>query len=368
MAKPKVLVVGGFPPPDSRIIGGVVTSCLALMDSSFPDRFDVRVIDSTMIRVPPPGVLVRGLLSARRFLRFSHVMLRARPDSVLLFASGGGSLIEKGAMAWFARLLGVPALIFPRHAKVIEDYKTSVLSRLWIRASFTGARKFLCQGPSWQRFAIESLGFSMTDAPILHNWTASESLLNIGRDRTKSASEPPRFLFLGSVAQNKGISELLQACVRLASEHSFSLAICGKGHAEHDARTFVEQNALSERVSFRGWVQGQDLESVLRESDILVLPSYHEGLPNAMIEAMAAGLAVIVSTVGNVPDIVTDGREALLVPPKDVDRLEDAMIRLLEDEELRDELGRRAHAFAAENFSIEPAVEKLEQAILDVIR
>lgn len=275
--------------------------------------------------------------------------------------------MEKGGMAWFARLLGVPTLFFPRHAQVIEDYKVSAFNRLWIRLSFAGARKFLCQGPAWQRFAVDTLGFPMTDAPILLNWTASERLLEIGRRRNSAPSAPPKLLFLGWITREKGVLDLLEACRRLVPDHAFSLTLAGDGAADEEARTFVERHGLSERVCFRGLVQGAELEAALREADILVLPSWREGLPNAMIEAMAAGLAVIVSSVGNVPDIVTDGREAILVPPKDVDRLESALKRLIEDGKLREELAQRGHAFAAENFSVEPAVEKLELAILDVI-
>lgn len=367
MTKPKVLVVGGFPPPGSTVVGGVVRSCMALIDSSFSDRFNVSVVDSTMVRLPPPGVLVRGFLSARRFLRFCYIVLRTRPDSVLLFASGGASLVEKGSMAWFAWLLQIPVLIFPRHAKVIEDYKASAFNRLWIRLSFAGASKFLCQGPAWQRFAIETLGFSERNAPVLLNWTASERLLKIGRGRESFLSTPPKLLFLGWITREKGVLDLLEACRRLASNHTFSLTIAGGGSAEKDARMFVETNGLSERICFRGLVEGEELEAVLREADVLVLPSWREGLPNAMIEAMAAGLAVIVSNVGNVPDIITDGQEAILIPPKDVGKLENALRRIIEDEELREELGRKGHAFAAANFSVEPAVEKLELAILDLI-
>jgi glycosyltransferase involved in cell wall biosynthesis len=116
-------------------------------------------------------------------------------------------------------------------------------------------------------------------------------------------------------------------------------------------------------VEFAGWVQGETLDALFASSDILVLPSWAEGFPNAIIEAMAAKLAVVVSAVGNVPDLIVDGREALLVPPKEADPLRRAIERLLVDKNFRLELAERGHAFARDNFSVEMSVNKLTTAI-----
>ena len=121
-------------------------------------------------------------------------------------------------------------------------------------------------------------------------------------------------------------------------------------------------------VNFEGWIGGRELESVLKKSDILVLPSWAEGFPNAVIEAMASGLAVIVSSVGNVPDILRNGSEALLVPPKDRIALKNSISELLENDNLRQSISTTGYNFAYKNFSIEEAVLKLEKIIVSVVR
>jgi len=368
VSRPRVLIVGAFPPPDKMIFGGIVTSCKILLDSSFSERFDLVLIDSTQISNPPPGFFMRLAFAGRRTARFVWLLRRSRPDCVLLFTAIGSSLVEKGMMAWLARLVGVPALMFPRGGQLIDQARNTI-SRVWIRWAFGGARKVLCQGPAWQRFAVDTLGFSADDAPIISNWTASVRLLAIGRGRSICpVGQPVRLLFLGWLEREKGIFELLEACTRLVPAHAFTLAIVGRGHAESAAREFVAARGLSDRVRFLGWVQGQDQENILKESDVLVLPSWVEGLPNAMIEAMAAGLAVVVSAVGNVPDVITDGVEALLVSPKDVSGLERVMTRVILDAELRLALVERGHRFAAENFAVETAVTKFDKVIQSVIR
>src|SRR6185503_4308052 len=165
------------------------------------------------------------------------------------------------------------------------------------------ASTMLCQGPPWQRFAIDRLGFRPDATRVIQNWTATPALLDIGRRRDLSSrSGPVRLLFLGWLDREKGVVELLEACGRLHPAHSFVLRIAGQGNASELALSLVKSRGLASIVRFDGWLTGSAVEEALMESDVLVLPSWAEGLPNAMIEAMAAKLAVVVSAVGNVPD------------------------------------------------------------------
>ncbi len=315
--KPRMLIVGAFPPSDGKIFGGIVTSCKVLLESTLPAKAELILVDSTQISNPPPVFAIRLLLAARRFLIFIAQFERRRPDVVLLFTSIGASVVEKGAMAWYARIRGVPALMFPRGGAVIEACHRSRLTLLWVRFAFRGARTVLCQGPEWQRFAVDMLGFDTEDAPIILNWTATPRLLTIGRNRQFATSDSPvRLLFLGWLDREKGIFELVEACRQLSRSCQFVLNVVGEGSAFRSVRDLVTRNELDSKVHFSGWLDGQALEDALSEADVFVLPSWVEGLPNSMIEAMAARLAVVVSSVGNIPDVVDDGREALLVPRK----------------------------------------------------
>lgn len=368
MSKNKILIVGAFPPPEREVFGGIVTSCHSLLDSSFAHHFELILVDSTQISNPPPGVALRGLLALRRFLIFMQKLIFEKPQAVILFTAVGASILEKGVMAWISRVLRIPVFLFPRGAELITTVANSNLHRLWVSASLKGATHFLCQGPAWQRFATDFLAFRLDRAPIIPNWTATNRLLAIGKQRAStSATHIPQLLFLGWLEREKGIFELLEACQALLPLHPFRLVIAGRGHAEPDARALVETSNLAGVVEFAGWVQGRSLDALFSASDILILPSWAEGLPNAMIEAMTAKLAVVVSAVGNVPDLVANGREALLVPPKDVQALGKAMERLLLDKVFREELAERGHTFARDNFAVEPVVAKFVAVIEEAI-
>jgi len=364
LIKNKLLIVGAFPPPNKKIFGGIVTTCQTLLNSSFSDHYELVLIDSTQISNPPPSFIVRSLLALIRFLKFLKTFYIFKPDAVLLFTSVGASVIEKSAMAWVARLRSIPVFLFPRGAGLIQTVNASLFQRAWVVAAMRGATHILCQGPAWQRFSMDVLGFSKNQLPIVHNWSATDEILMIGESRSfKSFTGIPSLLYLGWLDKEKGIFELLTASLSLSNRYKFRLIIAGRGNAEVQARAFVQLHNLQDTIQFAGWVEGAVKNELLANSDILILPSWAEGFPNVIIEAMAAKLAVVVTTVGNIPDLISDGQQALLVPPRDNKALELAMDRLLLEPQLIAELAERGHIFARDNFSVTQGVVKLTSVI-----
>lgn len=358
--KSKLLVVGAFPSDTSKIFGGIVTTCQILLRSEFPRRFELVLIDSTQRSNPPPALFKRLIFSLVKSARYCYKLLATSPDAVLLFTATGASVAEKGLMARMARAKNIPVFLFPRGAEIIDIVSKSPFQKAWIKPAMSGATHFFCQGPAWQRFAVDILGFSSSHAPIIYNWSATPDLLAIGAQRASlPPANCPRLLFVGWLEREKGIFELLEACRALSLLFPFTLTIAGRGHAEASAIGFVREHGLEKYIRFVGWVDGASKLALLSASDILVLPSWAEGLPNAMIEAMAANLAVVVSSVGIVPDLISDEVEALLVPPRDVNLLRYAIQRLLVDSVFRDQLASRGHEFARTHFAVDPAIERL---------
>lgn len=361
-AHPRILFVGAFPPPDAEIFGGMVSSCRALMRSSFPTRAEVIPVDTTQIAHPPPSLAKRLLLAGRRAVEYVIKLERERPDAVILFTAAGASVLEKGVLGWYARLRGVPALLFPRGGPVMDACERSRVSRTWIRWAMKGAHVVVCQGPAWQDFVVELLGIDRRDAPVIPNWTATTSLLDIGAGR-RLRSAAPRLLFVGWLDREKGVAELLEACGELAASHDFELVFVGEGNMSEAARRFAADRGLQDRIGFRGWLRGEALDREYADADIFVLPSWSEGLPNSMIEAMAAGMAVVVSAVGNVPSAIDDGVNGLMVAPGDVPGLRDALAALIADPQRCAQLGASAHRTARDRFGVETAVDRILAAV-----
>jgi glycosyltransferase involved in cell wall biosynthesis len=149
----------------------------------------------------------------------------------------------------------------------------------------------------------------------------------------------------------KGHQELFTALAQIHARHPVHALIVGGGRREAEVRQLAASLGLADQVHFLG--QRQDVPDLLNAMDIFVLPSYSEGVSLALLEAMAAGKAVIATAVGGTPEVVTYGVTGLLIPPRDVDALAGALARLLSDPAWARQLGAKAQAHVREHFSLE---------------
>lgn len=160
--------------------------------------------------------------------------------------------------------------------------------------------------------------------------------------------------YVGSFEARKGVLELARAWRQVAGEKPDAyLVLCGKGKLEARMRSLLEGVP---RVVWLGY--RTDVPNVMRSLDMLVLPSYVEGAPNVVLEAMSAGVAVVATDVSGTPELARDGVEARLVPPRDVDALALGMIELASDPVLRARMVSLAKRRVAECFTIPRMIDE----------
>ena len=163
-----------------------------------------------------------------------------------------------------------------------------------------------------------------------------------------------RVLFLGNLGRRKGVSELLQAVATLPQ--SVHLVLAG-GDEDPGATAAAKAQAtdlgIDTRVRLAGTVTGPDKTELMRGSDLFALPSYAEGLPMALLEAMAAGLPVVTTPVGGIPSLIRDGDNGLLVPAGSPDALAQALRRLASDPGLRRRLGDAGRRLVESGYGVE---------------
>jgi glycosyltransferase involved in cell wall biosynthesis len=358
-----MLIVGAFPPKAIREHGGILTSCRVLLASSLPQRMELILVDNTSPTVPPPPYLRRLWRAAVRVVVTAKHCVQSRPDAILLFASPGSSFFEKSIMAAIARLLWIKTLMFPRGAGLVTQYRASHLQGMLLRLCFRVPTLILCQGNAYQDFFANEVGLGLARCPIIQNWTATAQLLEIGATRVYGRDASPiEVLFLGWVEREKGIFELLDCARRLSDESGiprFRIVIAGDGSVMGEARRWLDEQRLTSVVELVGWIDSNAAADRLRRADLLVLPSYMEGMPNALIEAMSAGLPVVATDVGAVVDVVSDGVNGIVIPPRDSERLFSALRELLLDASLRARMGHAGWQIAKDKFSVERAVDQL---------
>jgi glycosyltransferase involved in cell wall biosynthesis len=161
-----------------------------------------------------------------------------------------------------------------------------------------------------------------------------------------------RVLFVGNLSERKGVTDLLQALALPGLDTArLEVTLAGGGDVEaYEAK--ARQLRIDSFVRFAGWSDQQQVARLMARADVLVLPSYDEGLPLVILEALANGVAVVCSPVGEIPSVLSDGASALFVQPGDVAGIAAGLRRVLQDAELRAALERNGRALYEETFSI----------------
>jgi glycosyltransferase involved in cell wall biosynthesis len=174
-------------------------------------------------------------------------------------------------------------------------------------------------------------------------------------------NEKPRFVFLGRMIPHNGVDWLLRAATQVQSDVHIDLA--GTGNQEGDYRALASELGLTGpagRVTFHGWLTPDTVQSLLHTSRALIFPSiWHEPGGTVAFEAMANARPVIMSRVGGMPEVVTDGQTGLIVPPGDVPALAQAIDRLATDYDLACRLGQAGRQRTIDHHSLDSHVHHL---------
>lgn len=168
--------------------------------------------------------------------------------------------------------------------------------------------------------------------------------------------DQPVLLFVGGLHYRKGADVLIRAVVGLPPP-ACRLLVCGEGELADDLRASAAELGLGDCVRFLGY--RRDVPALMAAADLFVLPSRWEGCPMVILEAMAAGLPIVATAVGGVPELIRDGQEGLLVPPENPVALAEALQGLLGDSQLAARLGNQARARARQVFSADGAAQKM---------
>lgn len=176
---------------------------------------------------------------------------------------------------------------------------------------------------------------------------------------SKASGSPVRVLFMGRMGNRKGTYDLLEAARMLKGE-DFLLELYGDGEIRN-IRELVDTYGMQEHVKVNGWVSHRQVAQIYDAADVLVLPSYSEGLPMSVIEAMGRGLPVVASDVGGIPEAVTDGENGFIIKPGDAAGLAEKLKILIKDSKLRERMGRASLEAARGKFSVAMVGAELEK-------
>lgn len=263
-----------------------------------------------------------------------------------------GSVLRKGMLVLLARVLGTPSLL---HLHAAELHTLLPKSRsgpaaslhIWfVRMTFRSASRVLVLGERDRRYVVDMLGTQPMRCLVVPNGVPVREAAAYCRGETVGLA------FAGNLLPRKGLPDLLDALGSAAlRDKPWRLRIAGGGTSA-PARRRTEDLQIAHRIEFAGWLDRDALCDLLRDADIVVLPSHHEALPLVLLEAASLGRAIVTTNVGVIGEYFTDGETALLTRAGDIDGLAAALRRLMAEPDLRERLGRNAHALQRRRFDL----------------
>lgn len=373
----RVLLVGPVSPP----YGGPEKITETLLASSlFTESFEIHHVN---IQKPLTNEqrsrfrLVNLLHNGWHLLSMIGVIVRHRPRVVFLFlAQNKVAFFRDAIFITTAKLLGRRVVVSREGAYFKTFYEQSSLAWKWL------IRRTLALP---DRIRVESVLIR----PQLEGLVDADKLLvcragidpgpfdrSGGKQRN---SEPLRILFMGNISVAKGAVDLVRALTVLQqkSPGPFELRLVGdflnneqniigtqnRDNAETQIRDLIRQHGLADKVVFPGPKYGQDKIDEFNKADIFALPSYSEGVSNAMLEALAARLPIVATDVGALPEGVIDGVNGFLIQPGDWETLGDRLAVLAADPGVRIKMGEAGRSICEAKFTVDGFVTCLSKLI-----
>jgi glycosyltransferase involved in cell wall biosynthesis len=254
-------------------------------------------------------------LTAKTFFK---ILTYGDYDLLHIHVASGASFYRKSLAVRAGRIRKKPIVMHVHGADFDSFYhRSSALSKKLIRRTFAACDKVLVLSSYWKEFFDKHIYDGNTE--IIHNGV----YLPVFASCRTVPDNIRSFLFLGRLGQRKGVYDLLEAIDQLVNREGnrdLRFFLAGDGDLEQ-VKEIIQAKKLVANVEVLGWIDEQQKLSLFKQVDTMLLPSYNEGLPMAILEAMAAGKVIISSRVGGIPDAVKGGINGFLIEPGEVDRL-----------------------------------------------
>lgn len=277
-------------------------------------------------------------------------------------ASRGSALRKYFIVSW-AHLLGVPVVLHLHGGKFDTFYPNlGQFFQKRVREIFARSTHVITLGAVWKSFLVENVCVAPKKISVIANGVPAPKHIE-----KKPTSEECHILFLGRLGTRKGVPELLEALASLSDENlKWRATLAGDGDVDLYKKE-AKRLGLEHNLTFPGWVDQNTVASLLSEADILVLPSHAENLPVAILEGLSYSLPIVVTPVGALPEMLTDGKDALFVPIGDAKKLAEALRKLLVSPFLRTELGENAFTLFQSKIDVRNTADEISKIYHNIL-
>ena len=273
------------------------------------------------------GKLVKGWWFLTSYARLAFRMLTDRKVEIIhQHTAADGSFWRNAQLVRLCKFFG-KKVILHIHASRFKDFhdEASPDDRKRIIQTLKSTDRLIVLSESWKQWFM-GIGIEEDKLTVLHNITPEPTII----PEVRHEDGKVRFLFLGEIGPRKGVFDILRGLAAHRSEAEGRLVLhVGGNRNEKELLDTISSNRLEEMVVFEGWVSGRKKLELLNLADVYILPSFNEGLPISILEAMSYGCPIISTPVGGIPEVVDSN--GILVTPGDSEQIWKAMKRYIDD-------------------------------------
>ena len=350
---PEVLTVA----PNKRWKGGISSVIMAYEKSiegfrHFPSTTSENIY-LTLLSFPWLVTQYIGTLTFDRKINVVHI-----------HGASQGSFYRKYIFFWLAKYIFHKRVVYHMHGGGFHLFyeRSSPFIQKRIQHFINQADCLVVLSPSWEAYFAQR--FQPRRMRIIPNIVAEHKALDV----PTPVSDKVHFLFLGKIGKNKGIYDLIEVLQERREEllGKCLFTIGGNGEVEK-LQALIEQYDLHSLVSYVGFVTGEDKERLLAQSQVYILPSYNEGLPISILEAMSYRMPIIATAVGGIPEIVRPRENGLLIEPGNQQELANAIRFFLSSPEKIEAYGNRSYEIVSQRHFPAPVISALNSMYEEIL-
>ena len=333
---------------NKMVKGGIAAVVSGYYGSKLERDYDMIYVES----YKDGGKLTKLFKGICGYFHFVKVLLVDRPDIVHMHSSFGPSFYRSLPFIYMSFWAKKP-MINHIHGSEFDKLYTNASERKkkLVRKAWGKCNRFIVLSESWkERFSEVIPNEKMT---VIENY----SIVKDGINRSQCHNQ---VLFLGAINQMKGCYDMVDVTKRIAEVvPDIKMVVAGAGEIEQVKSKAIAEG-VAEHFAFPGWVRGEQKEKLLKESDVFFLPSYTEGMPMSVLDAMGYGLPIVASNVGGIPRIVHEGENGFMREPGDTAGFAEAIIQIMTSDAMRINMGKQSMEIVKERYSLEKHIELLE--------
>lgn len=338
----KVLMIG----PARSVRGGISTVVNNYYDAKLDSKIELKYI-GTMV----DGSGLKKLL--KFFIAFFEFLFALATHKIIhVHMSSHASFYRKSIFVLLARLFRKNIIIHMHSSRFISFYQNSRdITKKYIHFILNKADCIIALSKSWQ-IQLEEVTKHRCIKVLYNSVAVPDSKL------CKSYREKV-LTYLGRIGDRKGIFDLVDVLKELIIKHP-DLRLIAAGDGEVDKlRNVCREKKLTNYVEIHNWIKGKEKENILSKSTIYVLPSYNEGMPMSILEAMSYKIPILSTTVGGIPEMIENGINGYLFTPGDKNALKEKLEKLLQSEEQRRKMGLTGFKTVKTKFNLKNHVKEL---------